>query len=169
MKTKIDYNSTANQKIKGDFVAREVKACFSYEMEAILSVSSEIKYTKNSLELPTYDEIENLYLPTCSNCGFQGDFKVPDNGETFFCPDCGNVTTEEPETEPQEIFEWWIVTEFLYNKLRKHNEPVLEFGNNFYWGRTCTGQAILLDSVISSICEELEILDGQRFSWAKTN
>jgi len=158
---KIDYDSSVNQKIKGQFVQREVKACFSYEMDAILRCSDD----QRDGDLPTIDQIDNFYLPTCQNCGYSGNFTVPDNGETFICPSCKTVTDEEPETQPQEIFEWWIVTEFLYRKLKAHGEPVLEWGNNCYWGRTCCGQAISLDWVIGQICEEMEILSGQKYSW----
>ena len=95
---KLDFNSVENQEIKGRFVEREVKACFS--------------------------------------------------------------------SEPQEIFEWWIVTGFFYGKLKAKGHPVLEWGNNYYWGRCTTGQAIMMDGVISEICAEMEILDGQKYSWA---
>ena len=163
-KTKIDYNSSNNQKIKGDFVGREVLACFSYEMEAILRAEQDRSRSRGKLEypLPTYEGIENLYENKCNYCG-----------ETFstnldMCPECekaGHI--EELDSQPQEIFEWWIVTEYLYRKLKEKEEPVLEWGNNYYWGRTCSGQAILLDHVISEICEEMEILDGQTNSWNK--
>ena len=76
---------------------------------------------------------------------------------------------EELETEPQEVYEWWIVSDFLYNKLKDHNEVVLTDGYLTFWGRSCSGQAILLDNVISEICNEMEILDGQKYSWADKN
>ena len=50
-----DYNSVENQRIKSEFVRREVMACFSYEMDAILKASAEQK-----AELPTFEDIENL-------------------------------------------------------------------------------------------------------------
>ena len=53
--------------------------------------------------------------------------------------------------EPQEIYEWWIVDSWLLGKLKEHGEHILctEYGS--WWGRTCTGQAIFLDEVISEI------------------
>ena len=152
IKTKIDYNSTGNQEIKGKFVAREVKELFSYEMEAILRASEEGQSNKE-YPLPSYDDIENLYDKRCSICEFEHQEEEEYN--------------HEPETQPQEIYEWWIVTDWLAKKLQNKGEPILEWGNNFYWGRTCTGQAILLDGVISEICEELEILEGQKNDWNK--
>jgi hypothetical protein len=71
----------------------------------------------------------------------------------------------ELETEPQEVFEWWIVSPNLYYKLQKRGEPVIKSYGQCYWGRTTTGQAILLDSVISEICQEMGILEGQPNEW----
>lgn len=158
-KVKINTNSTINQRIKGDFVAREVKTCFSYEMDAILKASSMLNVRE--LDLPCYEEIENLYIPTCSNCGEQY------HGCENTINECPKCKTNSIESEAQDILEWWIVTEFLYKDLKEQSEPVLEWGNNYYWGRTCSGQSILLDSVISTICQKMEILDGQKYSCAK--
>ena len=159
-KVKIDYNSRVNQDIKGKFVSREVYTCFSYEMEAVLRAGQEGK--NKEYPLPTYDDIENLYTdPTCPHC--EGVFMGVD-----MCPECEKKgMINELESNPQEIFEWWIVSRFLYDKLKKAGHPTLEWGNNYYWGRCTTGQAILLDSIISEICNDMEILDEQKYSWAK--
>lgn len=158
-KDKIDVNSVVNQDIKGKFVEREVKACFSYEMEAILRASQNQGVDKD-YPLPTYEDIENLYQDVCEKCGETREYFDATGGD--HCS-CGG----DWESQPQEVFEWWIVTEYLYRKLKEKNEPVLEWGNNCYWGRCTTGQAILLDGVISSICQEMGILEGQRNSWAE--
>ena len=75
------------------------------------------------------------------------------------------IEPEEIENEPQEVFEWWIVTEYLYRKLKEKGCVVLEWGNNHYWGRCTTGQAILLDGIVTDICREMEILEGQKNEW----
>ncbi len=169
-----NYNSTENQEIKGKFVKREVLTCFSYEMDAILNASANV-----AKGLPSYDEIDNLYEYKCPLCGDgfqnQDDFdgeEYPKGHENegypcYKCPSCNKELNSPPESEQQEIFEWWIVTEYLYNKLKEKGQPVLEWGNNCYWGRCTSGQAILLDHVISEICAEMEILDGQQYAWNK--
>jgi len=58
------------------------------------------------------------------------------------------------------------VSDFLLGKLKANNEVVIDTTPNI-WGRTCSGQAILLDSVITRICAEMGILEGQKYSWAK--
>ena len=66
--------------------------------------------------------------------------------------------------EYPEIYEYWLVSTWLAGKLIEKGECVNEDWHGLVvWGRQCTGQAILLDGVISEICNELEILEGQKF------
>ena len=62
----------------------------------------------------------------------------------------------ETVTEPQEIYEWWQVTGYLYRQLLANGEPVLNCNYGYFWGRTTTGQAIKLDGVITNIQREAE-------------
>lgn len=167
MKTKIDYNSIENQEIKSKFVQREVLTCFSYEMGEILGLESNFE----NRGLPTWDDVANSFEEICPKCGSDEIYKAKEeepNGDCFQCGCCHVVLENNRlESQPKEIFEWWIVTEYLYKQLKEKGEPVLEWGNNYYWGRCTTGQAIMLDHVIGKICEEMEILDGQKYSWAK--
>lgn len=161
---KIDGNSVINQGIKGTFVGREVLTCFSMEMDAILELYETDSASRG--KLPTWDEVENVYETNCTQCEGEIEYQAEENN--YKCVDCGEIYEYETECErPQEIMEWWIVTEFLYDKLKACGHPVLEWGNNYYWGRCCSGQAIQLDCVITEICTEMEILDGQRFDWSK--
>lgn len=57
--------------------------------------------------------------------------------------------------EIKEIFEWWVVSDWLAKRLEAHGEPLLINDYGTWWGRTCTGQAILLDFVIEQIYDEL--------------
>lgn len=182
----IDHNSVTNQDIKRKFVDREVICLFSYPMEACLRAGA---YDMDGM--PQYDEIENAYTyPEYRGkyADFDGGTEDERNEEierlvelreelenTDEYNDVGKeidqlnievMALEELESEPQEIFEWWIVTDHLYDKLKEKGEPVIEWQNLSIWGRTTTGQAILLDGVISDICEEMEILEGQKYSWA---
>jgi len=168
-KVKIDYNSRVNQDIKGKFVSREVYTCFSYEMEAVLRASQE--QVNSDYPLPTYDDINNVFEYICPECGCTMEEITEENEGAYKCTSCNcevdSTQAQDLESQPQEIFEWWIVSEHLYNKLKEKGCPVLEWGNNYYWGRCTTGQAILLDSIISEICNDMEILDEQKYSWAK--
>ena len=187
----MNYNSSANQVVKGKLVEREVKCCFSYEMDAILKVAM----NTGDRDLPQLEEIENysIYPEFYGNyVKFNGgdsddkqekikwleekidlfeDFHIMEDSENVerknnlqkiidrLNEDRANL--EDLEEEQQEVYEWWIISEWFYRKLKNHGECVLAWGNNYYWGRCCTGQAILLDNVISKIAEEMEILEGQ--------
>ena len=72
---------------------------------------------------------------------------------------------EEEQEEPNEVLCWYLVSGWLCDKLKDRGEVVIESEN--LWGRGCFGQAISLDWVIGDICKDIEILEGQSYSWAE--
>jgi hypothetical protein len=72
---------------------------------------------------------------------------------------------ENAKAEMQEICEWIHVSNYLHDRLRGKGHPVWNDGNVYVWGRTSTGQAVLFDDVISEICKEMEIFEGQKNEW----
>jgi len=63
----------------------------------------------------------------------------------------GEDAEMEDSDEYTEIFEHWIVSDWLGNKLTEEGELVVEFMGFTIWGRTTTGQSIALDSVIQRL------------------
>ena len=62
-------------------------------------------------------------------------------------------------TEPIEALEHWVVSDWLADKLEAYGELITkDFLGLTIWGRTCSGQAIMLDYVISQICNDLDML-----------
>lgn len=61
---------------------------------------------------------------------------------------------DEDEMNNQEIFEWWLCSDWLLEKLEQQGEPILRTDFGDWWGRTTTGQNIILDAIISRIYEE---------------
>lgn len=55
------------------------------------------------------------------------------------------------EDYPDEALEHWIVSEWLASRLLEEGEMVVEFLGLTIWGRTTSGQAICIDSVIEDI------------------
>ena len=54
-----------------------------------------------------------------------------------------------------EVYEHWIVSEWLADRLEAKGQSVeRDFHGLTVWGRCCTGQAILLDSIICDIYDE---------------
>jgi len=62
-----------------------------------------------------------------------------------------NIYTKNEDGEPQEIFEYWLVSDWFFKELRQKRQPTTEIVGLLIWGRTCTGQAIFLDGVIEQI------------------
>lgn len=61
---------------------------------------------------------------------------------------------DEPFNEPRDIYEWWLVDHWLCSKLRDIGQPVLDNGYGCWWGRTCTGQSMLMDGTLQAIALE---------------
>ena len=55
------------------------------------------------------------------------------------------------EDYPDEALEHWIVSDWLGKRLQEHGEMVINFMDLTIWGRTTSGQAIYIDSVIEDI------------------
>lgn len=58
---------------------------------------------------------------------------------------------EDEETEYAEVYEHWLVSEWLANKLREQDETVVELYGLNIWARCTTGQDIKCDDVIQTI------------------
>ena len=171
-----NYNSSKNQDIKRQFVEREVYANVGTMTEYILNKSYD------DSEAPfSWDDVENYYIDNSEKIAEieeKREEEITESEELLENEEISEFThdrnleqinekydnqieeLQNEQEEPQEIFEWYLVFNFLCNKLAEKGEPVLM--DEGIWGRTCTGQAILLDHVISEICEDMEILEGQK-------
>ncbi|MGR3304022.1 MAG: hypothetical protein ACUZ8I_16180 [Candidatus Scalindua sp.] len=69
---------------------------------------------------------------------------------------------EKAGREMRKISEWMHVSNRLHDRLREKGEPVWNDGQVYVWGRTSTEQAVLFDDVISEICSDMEIFEGQK-------
>lgn len=165
----LDYNSIKNQDIKAKFVGMHVYSCVNQMVEYILKQDD---YENAPF---TYEDIDNYYVYNTESFGELSEEEKDDKIQELEC-DLENAEEEDKEeiegqicelencdSEPQEIYQWFMVSEFLLNKLSERGHCVIDSEN--LWGRSCCGQAILLDHVISQICEEMEILEGQANEW----
>lgn len=130
-------------------VAREVHARVSTMAEFILNASS-LRDDGSVTDPPfSWDDVENQYdEKTCESCG-----GVRDEEESY-CETCDAPTP----AQPNDIYEWWIVSPWLLAKLKAEGEPVIE--HEQLWGRCTSGQAIALDSVISKIQRATQYGEG---------
>lgn len=154
--------SSPSQEDLQKFVDREIYACQSSLVEEMLLCSD--KLSRSECSLPEFEDIRNYYIYTCPECGDSettSSFELVTDksrkkGEIeYCCPSCKKELEEEPELEHQEIFEWWLCSDWLLDKLEERGQPVLRSDLGSWWGRTCTGQSIILDSVIEDIFTSL--------------
>ena len=54
---------------------------------------------------------------------------------------------------PKTIYEWYEVTEWLFNKLKSQGYTVFYSSEHdcYYWGRNATGQMVAMDWIIQEI------------------
>lgn len=138
MKT-LDWNSTANQRIKEKFVGDHVYQNMNMWVNDLI---------KNDFD--AYAEAMNPYIDSQEHedYGFGNVEEFENSGENH-----------------REILEHWSVSEYLHDAIIKHGGCAGEINNTYIWGRESSGQAILLDGIISRICQEMEILEGQKNEW----
>jgi len=115
------------QERNGAFVAREVFCCQSMLVEGMLKEG-----------VFNFEDIENF---------FKTQEELLDEGHTQKQIDDGDVI------DTKEVYEWWVCSDWLIEKLRALGEPILSNDYGEWWGRCCTGQAIKLDWVIDKIIE----------------
>jgi len=62
---------------------------------------------------------------------------------------------EDKETgEYPEIYEFWSVDEWLYERLKERGEVVFECLDFYVWGRQATGQALYMDNIMQELADE---------------
>lgn len=62
---------------------------------------------------------------------------------------------ENAESEPQEIFQWFLVSDRIACKLIEYDEPILEMCNCKWWGRGTYGQSVSLDYTMQLVAVDI--------------
>ena len=138
------------------------------EREVIMNASTLVDDLVEAGKLDWYDDIENLTLFICKECNNTDNRVIGNNSGVRVCNLCDHEEEQENwEEDTQEIYEWWFVNKFLFDDLKGRGEPVIDSPYGYLWGRTTTGQAIAMDSVIEQIASDMEILQGQKYDWSK--
>ena len=149
---KIYYgNSTAEQKEKIEkFIDRDLGNCQSLLIDMLLQK-----------EIFTCDDIENMY-PDCSTWTLEKckewfeEYSTDLTKEEINSMDTSDIQEEiRQRIEPQEIYEWWNITNSsVKDDLLDIGEPIIDNNYGMWWGRTCTGQSILLDPTFWDIYQK---------------
>ena len=179
------YNSIKNQEIKGKFVGQHVFAGVTAIVEFVLAQSYENRDAPLSYDDFPYngyyeDRDGNIYTEDEKSEQIdQWEAELDEVEIDLLDEDNADDELEIRKKDLQdkiedldgasetyvEIYEWWIVSDYFAEQLEQHKHIVISDGANHYWGRRTTGQAILLDHIVSVICDQMEILEGQRYAW----
>lgn len=132
------------------FVGREVYHCVSHLVSELTSKAEHFsEYEEdlyNAWHAPLTED-DFSYAVQCHDL---------DIGDCDTWQEACELHDIEPSDYRREVYEHWIVSDWLANRLEEHGERVLrDFFGLTVWGRTCTGQAIALDSVIGAIYDAL--------------
>ena len=155
----------------------DINAPFTYEditnyKDCVCSSCKESNSFKkmDMTDIDIQQDSEGLYICPACKCEYETEeaaINCCDTNNLYQCANCGQILSYEDyinlDTEEQEVYEWYIVSSFLSNRLNIKEHCIIKDFN--IWGRGTTGQAIYLDNVISEICYEMEILEGQKNEW----
>jgi hypothetical protein len=113
-----------------------------------------------------FDDIQNTYPDpsdwTVEQCkaylddhGLNGPRNFDPDDEDDGCTEDDWRDAVRDEAEPQEPLEWWLVSRWLAEELGQIGEPIIDNDYGYWWGRTCSGQSIMLDGTLQQIAERL--------------
>ncbi len=151
-----------------EFVSREIIYCLS---NLIYTLNQEGKLDEeywNLIESIDWDEAQSAIEQ--NNCIVQEEadlWGVYDSDTDYYVVDPNHDSKHQAIEEyfndqnwdlheyNREVYEHWLVSSYLGEKLKEKGETVEDFYGLTVWGRTTTGMRIAYDSVIKEIHEEL--------------
>lgn len=79
--------------------------------------------------------------------------------EWEYTPEREEEDDEDYEPDFPEIFQYYIISEWLYNRMKEHNIAPVAFIEEIqlhFWGRTCCFQGILQDGTLQDVILAME-------------
>lgn len=153
-----------------DLVRREVFYCVSSLVHTLaggMAQSGDVERNLSDLMEQAFELSTPVpdYEETATEAGFtqsKVDGKWINTKSTKFCFTTAEDACSDAGLEPGagliewEVFEHWIVSDWLADKLEARGEKVdRDFAGMTIWARTTTGQAIAMDYVIEQIAADL--------------
>lgn len=137
------------------YIDREILKCDSMLVSSLLGAGEGLP--QELAEEWSYDTVTGLYPDprewTAEECWeWLESYATITNETSDDCVEDLQASVQE-HAEPAEIFEWWAVTEWLAEQLTAIGEPVLDNAYGYWWGRTCTGQAMKMDGTLQRIAQ----------------
>ena len=69
--------------------------------------------------------------------------------------DWREAVREHSQDNPPDVYEWYRVSPWLLGQLAAIGEVTLDNAYGEWWGRTCTGQGVIMDGTFQKIAELL--------------
>lgn len=149
-----------------DLVRREVHYCVSSLVHTLAGGAVEGRAATMSADLASlWEQAFELSAPLLDyeEAAADAGWKWSDDARCFYhgnFDDCMSAqeACDMSGIEPfeREVFEHWIVSDWLADKLEERGEKVdRDFAGMTIWARTTTGQAIAMDYVIEQIAADL--------------
>lgn len=113
-------------------------------VRANLLINELLEKSQRDWNLSEYSWYEDLFCNYEDQDIWEED---PDWIGTNYCP-------PEPEPELREPYEFWIVSDFFAEQLKKHDQLLTNHWGFWIWGRETTGQSILIDWVFQKIWDD---------------
>lgn len=122
----------------------------------------------HGLDLP---DVPTIDCPKCEGVGYHAETNEPCTCDYGEIPDPGadeddsrhgwltearQVCTEHAQDNPQEPYEWYLVDSWLCDQLHAIGEVTIDNGYGHFWGRTCTGQGLIMDGTLQQIAANFE-------------
>lgn len=149
-----------------DLVRREVFYCVSHLVSTLAQGAyRSMEGAYNAQEL--MDQASELASPVddWEEAALQAGWSMREDGVLVHPDGCEGTTWESVcdhygiDPYRREVFEHWIVSDWLADKLAEHGEKVdKDFAGLTVWARTTTGQGIASDSVIEAIAAEINAI-----------
>jgi hypothetical protein len=86
----------------------------------------------------------------CVHCKGTGEVADPDADENDDYLDELRQAVRD-NGEAAEVYEWWLISRWLCDELKSIGEVVLDNGYGRWWGRTCSGQQLIMDGTLQKV------------------
>lgn len=132
------------------YLDRDVLCCDSSFVDDLL---------KAGFEGFDYDNVENMY-PTPEDWTEETLKEwLDEHGIEYDADDDEDALKDavRDNAEAAEVYEWWRVDDWLAGQLKKIGEPVLDNDCGYWWGRTCTGQAMIMDGTLQNVAASFDV------------
>lgn len=121
--------------------------------EEILTLANTTVEILQKVDETWFEDCDNLNEPVCTTCGAP---LKDDDIDAYTCPQCdADFEASEVDYEPKEVMQWFIVTDWLADKLRAQGEAVWAPHDIAFWGRCGCGYSLTEEDCLKNIARVL--------------